>query len=992
MKYIINKDNFRNFDIMEINKLPKRAYFIPYPTKELLDKQNVLTMRYSSPMVEVLNGEWDFLYYDIESTLPIEFDTEKVTFDKVIVPSTWQRTGYRNPCYLNQRYEFNPKLYPNLPKDIPLGIYHKNIEISDITKTYILSFLGVISSIDLYVNGQLVGYSEGAHNLHEFDITKYLKSGTNDLLVVVAKWSTGTYLECQDMFRENGIFRDVLLYKLDSTYIYNYYIDTKKIEDKYQLDLSIDIIGNTDNYTISAELYDNSKLIAYTTESAVNNAKLTLKNLVLTEWNAELPKTYDLIISLSNGKKSTFIKNITGFKHIEIQKNIFYFNDRPIKLKGVNHHDTDMDKGYYRTANETMDELKLMKKFNINCIRTSHYPPDPILLDLADILGFYIVDEADIETHGTYECKVGATEHLISNDLKWEPRYLDRVSRMFYRDRNHPSITMWSLGNEAGGYKCQDSCYDYLTKNSSIPIHYEGVIRSKRFAYDVISEMYPTHDHVDKIGKLELDKFKDKPYFMCEYCHAMGVGPGAVLEYWQSIYKYDNLLGGCIWEWADHAVHNKNGKYEFTYGGDHEEKKHDKNFCVDGMLFPDKSPHTGCYVIGAVYRPIISEYSGNNTFKFTNTNRFRNANYLDIKYSILKDGIVADTSTLKLDIDAMDSKTIIIPYKIDCKDLFVNIEYYENGVKIATEQHVMCDNLQFKLEQGKNQTKIVDNGLITVIFDNGQAVFDKEIGLTEYTINGYNYLSNNPKQAKGLLPNLVRASVDNDTFGFKKPWEKIKLNDAKTKVIKFDYSSKDNHTIVNFEYSFKGLVKYFTVNVKYTIYSNGLINVNSTLIKNYFGSHEIQRFGLFAELSKELTNINFYGRGNEEKMENLPDLLDHTTVGYFNSTVNKLHEDYVMPQDNTNLCDCKMLEVSTNENKKLIVVSDNKFSFSIHDYTQQNLDKAKHREDIIHNTVMLSIDGFMRGTGTNTCGEDTLEKYKVPTNKPLNFTFSFIGK
>ncbi len=991
MKYIINKDNFRNFDVVEINKLPKRAYFIPYPTKELLNNQTILTTRYSSPMVDVLNGEWDFVYYEKESNVPTELDTDSITFDKVTVPSTWQRTGYRNPCYLNQRYEFNPKLYPNLPSDVPLGIYHKTIDILDNNKVYILSFLGVISSIDLYVNGIAVGYSEGAHNLHEFDISKYLKKGTNDILVVVSKWSTGTYLECQDMFRENGIFRDVLLYKLDNTYLYNYTLDTTKNGDLYDLNLQLDIKGDTKDYTITAELFDNDKIIANITQQAVNNTKLTLKNLVVAEWNAEVPKTYDLIITLSNGTNTSVIKNITGFKHIEIKDNIFYFNNKPIKLKGVNHHDTDMDKGYCRTCAETIKELQLMKKFNINCIRTSHYPPDPILLDIADTLGFYIVDEADIETHGTYECKVGATEHLISNDLKWENRFLDRVSRMFYRDRNHPSITMWSLGNEAGGYACEDSCYNYLHKNSNIPVHYEGVIRSKRFAYDVISEMYPRHDHVEKVGKLEKEKYKNKPYFMCEYCHAMGVGPGAVEEYWQSIYNHDNLLGGCIWEWADHAVHHTNGKYQFTYGGDHGEQKHDKNFCVDGMLFPDKTPHTGAFVIGAVYRPIRSEYLGNNEYKFTNTNRFRNSSYLDVKYSVLKNGIVVDTKPLKLDIDAMDSKIITIPYEIDSKDLFVNIEYYENNIKIATEQHIINNSLHFEIEKGANKTEVEDISLLKVKFDNGEAIFDKNIGLISYTKNGIDYLNQNPKQAKAILPNLIRASVDNDSFGFKKPWEKIKLDKAITKVSKFSYNNDQNATIVTIEYVIKNMVKYFTVKLDYTIYSNGLIKVNATLNKNHFGSTEIQRFGVFMELPTNFTNVKFYGRGNYEKMENLPDLLLHTTVGYFDSTVQKLHEDYIMPQDNTNIGDCKMLEISNNTNK-ILVVTEDKFSFSIHDYTQDNLDKAKHIEDITRDTIMLSIDGFMRGTGTNTCGEDTLDKYKVDTKKLLDFSFSFIGK
>ena len=617
MKYIINTTNFRDFNVAEVGKLSPRAYFIPYASKEKLCEQNVLTERYNSSMVTILNGEWDFKYYDKDMLIPKEFYTDRIQFDKVNVPSTWQRTGYREPCYLNTRYEFNPKLYPEMPEDVPMGVYRKFINIDNLDKVYILTFMGVISSLDLYINGEFVGYSEGAHNSAEFNISKYLVQGENEILAVVSKWSTGTYLECQDMFRENGIFRDVLLTTLDKTYLYDFVVDTEKKYGKYELSVSFKIKGDKEGCTISAELLDGDKVLAKETADARAKSKIIFSNLDVKEWNAEEPYTYDLFITFedANGNK-TYVKNITGFKTVEIKGNIFYFNDMPIKFKGVNHHDTNMKSGYVLTGEEIKAEMELMKKFNINAIRTSHYPPDPTLLTLADLMGFYIIDEADIETHGAGDIKTPYDNCIISHDLKWEGRYVDRVSRMVCRDRNHPCITMWSLGNEAWGYNCQDSCYDYIKNSGSkIPVHYESVIHTKRFAYDVISEMYPSQENVAKYGaQTAKDKrYHEKPYFMCEYVHAMGVGPGAVEEYWESIYAHDNLMGGCVWEWADHAVFHDGSdkyKYQYTYGGDHGEEKHDSNFCVDGMLYPDKTPHTGAYVIKAVYRPVRSKWCG----------------------------------------------------------------------------------------------------------------------------------------------------------------------------------------------------------------------------------------------------------------------------------------------------------------------------------------------------------------------------------------------
>lgn len=1008
MKYIINTNNFRDFNVSEINKLSPRAYFVPYASREKLCEQDVLTERYNSSMVTLLNGEWDFKYYDKDMLIPKEYHTDRVQFDKVTVPSTWQRTGYREPCYLNTRYEFDAKLYPGIPEEVPMGIYRKFINIDNLDKVYILTFMGVISSLDLYINGEFVGYSEGAHNSAEFNISKYLVQGENEILAVVSKWSTGTYLECQDMFRENGIFRDVLLTTLDKTYLYDFVVDTEKKSDKYELSVSFNIKGDKEGCTISAELLDGDKVLAKETGDARAKSKIIFSNLDVKEWNAEEPYTYDLFITFedANGNK-TYVRNITGFKTVEIKGNVFYFNDVPIKFKGVNHHDTNMYNGYVLEGAEIKAELELMKKFNVNSIRTSHYPPDPTLLTLADLMGFYIIDEADIETHGAWHIKAPAGDNCtISHDLKWEGRYVDRVSRMVCRDRNHPSITMWSLGNEAWGYNCQDSCYDYIKNSGSkIPVHYESVIHTKRFAYDVISEMYPSQENVAKYGaQTAKDKrYHEKPYFMCEYVHAMGVGPGAVEEYWESIYAHDNLMGGCVWEWADHAVFHDGTdkyKYKYTYGGDHGEEKHDSNFCVDGMLYPDKTPHTGAYVIKAVYRPIRSKHISGKCFEFKNTNGFKNAKYLKVIWTQLVNGIEVKSGELSLDIAPMQTKTYEIPFDdfAEDSDCHINIAYYDGDVRCALEQAVISDKARFTkgLSLAGKYTVNDDKKILNVEFDGGKVTFDKTSGeLVSYVKNNCEFINLNPAEGKkGFIPNCVRASLDNDSYGQKKPWDIIKLHDANIILDDFKFVDKSIYLHVGASYSIKkGLKRYFRADIVYKIFGNGLIEVECKLDKAFFGCSDVQRFGVTVELDSQFKNIEFYGRGSDEKMENLCDMKDHAYIGIWKTTVENMHEPYVMPQDNGNCGAVKYLKLSNEAGNSFTVYGAPKFSFSAHNYTQKALHNAKHQEDLeFVNSTVLNIDGFMRGTGTNTCGPDTLDKYRVKTDKALVFKFAFKGE
>ncbi len=392
MIYSMNKTNYKDFSVVEIGKLPARAYFIPFKSKAQLDSTDFITERYSSDAVTVLSGEWDFRYYADCTCLEETFDTDKVTFDKVTVPSTWQRTGYEPPCYLNTRYPFNDadqSIYPSVP-DASCGVYRKKFNIENDDKKHIITFLGVISSLDLYINGKYVGYSEGAHNSAEFDITPYLTKGENELVAVVYKWTNATYLECQDMFRENGIFRDVLLTECEDSYIFDICYTPKKVgENKYSLTVMTEIKG-ADKNDLTISILDGDKEIA---EAALNTDDKSIIGeqgdsfyaffpcLEIEEWNAENPKVYNAIATLSkDGKDIQFVRTIIGFKTIEIEKDVYKFNSQPIKMKGVNHHDSTPDKGYTMSYDDIIKDIKLMKSLNVNTVRTSHYPPDPFFI------------------------------------------------------------------------------------------------------------------------------------------------------------------------------------------------------------------------------------------------------------------------------------------------------------------------------------------------------------------------------------------------------------------------------------------------------------------------------------------------------------------------------------------------------------------------------------------------------------------------------------
>ncbi|MBO5395945.1 MAG: hypothetical protein J6A97_03590 [Clostridia bacterium] len=1006
MKYRILKNLHNNFSVFEKNKLIPRAYAVPFSSFDGLSSICYKKERYSSDMVTVLSGEWNFRFYKSIKDVPDCLDTAKTRFDTVTVPSDWQRTGYQEPVYLNCPYEIKT-IAPQIPEDMPVGVYRKKINIEKLSAKHIISFLGVSNNLSLYVNGKFVGYSEGSHNTAEFDITAFLSEGTNEIVAVMFKWCNGTFLECQDMFRENGIFRDVLLYNYPESYLYDFEAVTEKAEKGYNLTVRT-LLGDNKDCKVLARVFDREKTLIAEKE-VTGEEEITFEDLQVQEWNAEIPVCYALYLTVvADGKEAMTLRQFIGFKTIRIENGVFYVNDKPIKVKGVNHHDTDLYKGYSMSSEDMERDIRLMKELNVNGVRTSHYPPDPYFITLCDINGLYVIDEADIETHGCGE--MFDDMDRISHDIRWAKHYVDRVKRMYFRDRNHPSIIMWSLGNEAGGYKCQDRCYKFLKETGTpVPVHYEGVVRTKRFHYDVISEMYTSTEEIeDMIKGKRIRRYEDKkylcreyskyPFYLCEYAHAMGVGPGNLEEYWDLFYKWDNSMGGCIWEWADHAVYHdendKKYKYKYTYGGDHGEKQHDGHFCVDGLMYADRRLHTGAKAMKVVYRPVRAEYKGDGVFTFTNTNRFRDSSYIAVKYDYQVNGITEKTGDIELRVDAMQSVDITLPEVkiVEGADCYINFIYTdkETGHEIALEQaELSVSDCEYDIEIGSKISAESENGILTVIYDNGKAVFDGTTGeLTSYIVNGKELLNLHATEGKGINLNLYRALIDNDAR-MRDKWAEGGLNKLKKKLEEFWISVDDGEIAVEALYTMNaGRKTMYCWYIRYTISSLGAMEIQTSLkALSPDAVKDIPRFGITLELDRSFCSAEYFGRGTAE---NMPDFKAQSPVGIYSSKIADMYEPYVFPQENGMHCDTRWLKLSDGENT-VSFYGDAPFNFSVHHKTQSAINKAEHQEDLKDmNTTYLTLDGYTRGIGSSSCGPDTREEYRLDASKIMEFSFTII--
>ena len=969
MRYQIDRENYHRFDIMEHNKLPVRSYFIPFSKRAMADSADILTKRYCSDKVKCLNGIWDFKFYPQPAQMPTLLDTDAVLFDTIDVPACWQFRGYDRPFYVNARYQF-PFDPPHIPMEDAVGktfcvagfdhgikprwqtpvdeynfvgIYRKTVSIGASDKTRILSFLGVASCMDLYINGKFVGYSEGSHNTAEFDITLNLHDGENELLVVVHRWCTGTYLECQDMFRNTGIFRDVLLYELDPVDIWDIEFSTEKKGSTYVATVCAAVTADTEvTFSLSG-----------TTQAVMSTNMIAKAVFVMDdpkEWTAETPNLYDLYIEIPG----SCVKQRVGFKDIQIRKDVFTLNGKKLKLKGVNHHDTSCRNGYYLTPEEILRDVQICKEYHINTIRTSHYPPDPLLLECCDELGIYVVDEADLETHGAFMQQFPPNFHTISQNSEWENRYLDRVQRLYGRDKNHCCILMWSLGNEAGGYRNTDAMYNWLKPRTDIPVHYESVIHSKRIAYDVGSEMYPSVEMVEKVGKhrRKEKQLNDRPYFLCEYAHAMGVGPGAVEEYWEQIYQYDNLMGGCVWEMVDHAVLHEDGSY--TYGGDHGEWEHDGNFCVDGLFYPDRSPSTGAKLIRHIYRPIRVSHVEDYRYRIFNTMAFTDAWNYTLRF-VYPDGREV---VERVSVPPLSDRIVELP---DCPmgetTITVVVTDTATGVEVSREQ------LLFRLPVRQNIP-------VTGVRPDWVDVRDGKVTITK---NGKTMTADRCSTLLFRVPtdndrNFTLKTVMDDYLVQKETVESVLVQEEKM-VIRCGITCRH---------------KKFVCTDIYESCEEGILLTSKLECSS--GGGNLPRFAKVFRMDSSFDEVTYYGRNGESYC----DMKEHTQVETVCCKVEDMVEPNLKPQESGNRCDCTFAAVCDGEDSFAFTAVDKPFELGIKPCSDWELLSMKHREDEVRTGTYVAISAFQMGIGTGSCGPATLPKYcyRAEAEHSLRFIIS----
>lgn len=1008
-------NDYRDFKVIEKNKLAARSYFIPFSSVKAADKSEFPFERYGSDRVICLSGLWDFHFFKKMSEIPKILDTSKLKFDKIPVPSCWNMLGYEQPMYVNVKYPFACKppyipgkkavgVYPDFTTGKLIngtrafntaGLYRKEFDLRTSERVFYLSFLGVSGAFSLFVNGSYVGYSEGSHNTAEFDVSRHLVSGRNEIVALVYKWSTGSYLECQDMFRHSGIFRDVLLYCHRNPHIYDINIENTNVNstlDKGKVTLKV---NNPAGCKVRFELKDASGAVRHSAVYPAEEKTIFEFSGKFDEYSAETPALYDYEFTLmtSEGEKAEtveFIRKKSGFRNVVIKEGVLYYNGKPIKLKGVNRHDSDPVKGYAVGIKEMLKDIEVMKEFNVNTVRTSHYPPDPMFMELMDKYGFYVIAEADIETHGTFPLI-----NRISNNRKWAPRYIDRVVRMYETHKNSPSVMIWSLGNEAGGIRCQDACYEILSRLSTLPVHYEGAVRTARLAYDVFSVMYPSVDALRKfLTEGKKGRTVTQPIFMCEYAHAMGTGPGNIQEYWDVIESSDRYLGGCIWEFCDHAVYHENGKYRFTYGGDHGEYAHDGNFCVDGLFSPQRKPHTGAYSMQYVYRPLRARLIDDSTLEIFNTDFFKGTTDTEIVLSVINGGKEISRTSIKADIAPRTKRKFTVFLGHIEGDMFLNVKYVTKYNEV-TEQIVLSEALPEINTECAFPISVKDNKeALTINFENGYLRIDKTRGeVTNYVIGGEDYLDASPvREGTSCFSTcLTRPRTDND--------RRLKFRFIDNPVLIFkdiEYTLKRAYTgqiecaeIIIASKVLNDGKELFVSEDMLEVYPNGKINVFASLQTRKKTGKELFRYGKIFKLPACFNEVIYYGRG---KGENYPDMKKHAPIGLYTLSVDDFTGDEIKPQECGNRCETRYAIVKNQAGRGLMFLGIKEaFNFNIDKYSRSVIEKAKHIEDLPQaDSLYVHIDSEVRGCGSAACGPDTLPEYRIGKKDIYTLAFSVI--
>lgn len=988
---------YENLSVLHENTMPARAYYIPASRR----MDNLVEHREESDRMQLLNGTWKFQYfnsiYDIkDSFFEKNYDTEN--FDEIQVPSVWQMAGYDTHQYTNIRYPF-PFDPPYVPQDIPCGAYVHTFEYSRDEKApkSFLNFEGVDSCFYVWINGSYIGYSQVSHMTSEFDVTDVLQDGTNTVAVLVMKWCDGSYLEDQDKFRMSGILRDVYILKRPKQAISDYHIKTR-IEDmlaKVEIEMKF---YSPLNVKISIE-DRNGAVVALGSIAEEGTAVLEIASPEL--WNTENPYLYKLILETEN----EVIVDHIALRKIEIKDQVIYLNGQKIKFRGVNRHDSDPVTGFTINPEQITTDLTLMKQHNFNAIRSSHYPNAPFFYEMCDKYGFMVIDEADIEAHGPFMIyrkedtdynRFKRWNEKIADDPVWEEAIVDRVKLMVERDKNRFCIVMWSMGNESA-YGCNFEKALEWTKNfdpDRITQYESARYRNYDETYDysnldVYSRMYPALSEIQEF----LDKDGSKPFLLVEYCHSMGNGPGDFEDYFQMIQDNDKMCGGFVWEWCDHAIAHgtaENGKTIYAYGGDHGEEIHDGNFCMDGLVYPDRTVHTGLLEYKNVYRParVISYNKESGELVLHNYMDFDDLkDYVKISYELTQDGLVISKGILP--------EFSVAPHGEGKTNLKINVP--ENGkcylkliyhlkkeLPLLDEDHILgFDEIEVSKEDTK--CKLAEKWIPKTVVDSELQVnendtqihikgrefaytIDKRTALfTEMKFAGREYL-NHPMEL-----NIWRAPTDNDMY-IKSEWKKAHYDKAYTRaytteVVQGKHGVKiTSHASVVAE----TVQKILDVTITWKIEAAGKIDADIAVTKDD-EFPDLPRFGVRMFLDKKLSAVRYFGMGPQESYCDKHQAASH---GLYRADVGDLHEDYIRPQENGSHYDCEYVELN-NSRYGIVASAEKAFSFNASYYTQEELEKKTHNYELIESdSVVFCVDYALNGIGSNSCGPVVLEQYR----------------
>lgn len=1010
------KNYFEDLNTLHSGTMDNRAYYIPYPSQ----KEAVSGNRLLSKRLQLLNGQWDFKYYNSIYDVSEEFFTpgfDTSAFDRIPVPSVWQNHGYDRHQYTNVKYAipFDP---PYVPAENPCGAYVTRFDVgagSESMRKYI-NFEGVDSCFYIWINGKFAGYSQVSHSTSEFDITGHVHQGTNTLAVLVLKWCDGTYLEDQDKFRMSGIFRDVYILYRPQQHIRDFFVKTSLTEEYKKAQISVELDFLRDSKEVGYTLLEPG-LHLELVKGKVNggNIEISLDNPLL--WSAETPVLYTLVLNSGDEVIAVGI----GIREIKIVDRVVYLNGTKIKFKGVNRHDSNPFTGYTVTLEDMLLDLSLMKQHNINAIRTSHYPNAPLFTELCDRYGFYVIGEADIEAHGTsslYNAGQDAENFpLLAQDPAFEKSILDRVQRSVVRDKNHPCIVIWSLGNESAYGRNFENALKWIKSYDTTRLtHYESALYTPKdykcdFSnLDLYSRMYASCE--DIVNYFERDS-GDKPFIQCEYIHAMGNGPGDIEDYHHLIQKYDGFCGGFVWEWCDHAIYmgkTIQGKKKFYYGGDFGEYPHDGNFCMDGLVYPDRRVHTGLLEYKNVIRPLRLTEHNSKEGKYTFRNMLDFTNIKDLLYityqvtkngEVTAEGIIDDNSIL--DIKPHEEKVInLIPDKVMEGDSYIKLDYIQKIDTVFTKKgHVLgfdqvkpaIDRVglrEDKIHGILGETREVKGGIsvdesdrhLVIKGGNFTYTYNKLTGIFDEMI-----FDNNVVLEKPMNYNIWRAPTDNDR-NIRSKWEEAGYDMAVSRAYETRISKEEGNIRIITELSMNAVYRQRIVNIssEWNVADNGEISVDIQVEKD-MEMPFLPRFGVRLFLPEEFGSVEYFGYG---PYESYMDKRRSSYIGKFTANVDELHEDYIKPQENGSHWGCHYVKLASPLGAGLLVINDGTFSFNASHYTQEELTVKKHNFELEKSgSTVLCLDYVQSGIGSNSCGPELAGQYRLDAQR---FEFNMILK